>query len=203
MKKSLKIKNVMLIAEQERNLDLENSEAKAIEAAKLPMQIIIDKPIKIVDAVILAYDGNKTFLQGRIEDFDGDGYEVSYINFSDLEKIEPQETISTKKPKSRPSTKNEIDLIIDYLKSNSPEMIDDTIDKIEDEYGDFTTYELTENNLLVIVNCVFIHYFEKESPKVLSVQEKYSIKYGIVFKIDDDTPIDDLNEDISEITSIL
>lgn len=200
MKKSLKIKSVMLIAEEEKNLD--DISERVLEASKLPTQIFIDKPIKINDAVILGFDGNKTFLQGIIRDNEGEFLEVSYITAKDLEKAESDETLSTKKPKSRPSTKEEIELILNYLKSKEkfPDMLPDMT---EEEYGDFTTYELAENNLLVIVNCVFIHYFKKESPKVLAIQERYSIKYGIVYPIEDDIEIDDLDEDISEITSIL
>ena len=60
--KKMKINSVIIIAEEERNL--ENPE-RAIEASKLPLPIYFDNTIKINDAVLLAYDGNKKIIKAE------------------------------------------------------------------------------------------------------------------------------------------
>jgi hypothetical protein len=122
---------------------------------------------------------------------DGNDEKYSYFTVSDMQEVQPDEIISDKKPNSRPSTKEELDLINTYIKIN------------DSEIGDYTTYILGENNLLVFVNIVFVQYYKNDTPKLFTSQERYYIKYGIVYPIDNDTEIDDLDEDISEITNII
>jgi len=190
--KKMKINSVIIIAEEERNL--ENPE-RAIEAAKLPMPIYFDDTIKIDSAILLAYDGNKKIIKANIDNDE----KYSYFTVSDMQEVEPDEIISDKKPKSRPSTKEEIELISTYLKSNNNPL---ELGLNEEDY-DFTTYILGENNLLVIINIVFVQYYKNDTPKLFTSQDRYYIKYGIVYPIDNDTEIDDLDEDISEITNII
>jgi len=190
----MKINSLIIIAEEERNL--ENPE-RAIEAAKLPVPIYFDDTIKIDSAIVLAYDGNKKIIKANI---DGNDEKHSYFTLSDMQEVEPDEIISDKKPKSRPSTKEEIELIITYLKSKHNNSL---FLGFNEEDGDFTTYILGENNLLVIINIVFVQHYKNDTPKLFTSQEKYYIKYGIVYPIDNDTEIDDLDEDITEITNII
>jgi len=187
----MKINSVILIAE---DLDLENS-------SNFPTHIYFNDSIKINNAVIISNDNNKTIIEGIIDSKE----KHSYFNVKEAKAIsdanpDEEEFVSEIKPKSRPSTKEEIELISNYIKSkyNNPLELG-----LNEEDGDFTTYILGENNLLVIMNSVFVEYYKSMSPQLFTSQERYYIKYGIVYPIENDTEVDDLEEDITEITNII
>jgi hypothetical protein len=178
--KKIKIKSILISTDNSDPLD-ESDEMKR-------EQIIFTEPIEIETAIKIEQNNNVLF----VLEIDK---EVKFLTVDELKrKFQNSESVvSSKALMQRKSTEDEINLISEYIN-------DKNITEHNEDYN-YTSYDLDENHILVLVSYVVVNLLSDGKKDVFSLTEKYRIDYGIVSP--DNSEISDLDEDISEITDLL
>jgi uncharacterized lipoprotein YehR (DUF1307 family) len=192
--KKLKILNVVLHVELPE--DLEEG-----------TQVFLDEQFKIHRGDVVKTDEGtiglvyKPFYDKNI---DGQSINERYYYKEDDLKEETRETLKFEDLKSRKATISEEKQIYDYIYSkNNGNSFDDEEDEPIEPTIDLRIFDISSTNKLVYNLVCILNTFTNGEKEIFQTIEKYNIRHGLVYQINDEEDLLDYDEDISDITNIL
>ena len=166
------------------------------EDLEVNTQLILDEVIKISDIVVLdnSYSDSKTTMCEVLLN-----KEISYVS---AEEIEPNNDRFLKDDiiKCRMATQEEEDLIYKYIKDKHSKI---KVFECEEPYLDLIVFDISNTNKLVHNNLCSVVTYTNGKKEVQHFIEKYNIRHGFVYDLENEEEILDYDEDISSIQSLL